>query len=109
MAREFSKAFYNSREWEKVRAFVLMRDRYICQKCGAPAQEVHHKVHLSPENIWDVKITLNPDNLMSLCKDCHFDEHRADKEAGKRKAHGMSAGACADGFHFDVSGQVVPD
>lgn len=109
MARLFSKKFYDSREWEEVRQFVLMRDRFICQLCGRPAQEVHHKIHLSPENIWDPKITLNPANLISLCKDCHFAQHTKDKEAGKRKANGLSEGDCREGFHFDASGQLVPD
>ena len=109
MARSFSKAFYKSRQWEEVRTFVLMRDRYVCQRCGRPAQEVHHKIHLSPENIWDPKITLNPDNLLSLCKECHFAQHVRDKEAGKRHKHGLSEGDCAEGYHFDASGQLVPD
>ena len=109
MARDFAKAFYHSKEWERVRTFVLMRDRYVCRICGRPAQEVHHKIHLSPANIWDTTITLNPENLISLCKDCHFEQHTKDKEAGKRRAHGLSEGDCAEGFHFDASGQLVPD
>ena len=109
MAREFSKAFYKSPEWEKVRKYVLMRDRYICQKCGGPAEEVHHIIHLSPENIWDPKITLNPNNLVSLCRADHFLIHVRDKEAGKRHKHGLSEGDCAEGYHFDASGQLVPD
>lgn len=109
MARQFSEKFYKSKEWEQVRKYVLMRDRYCCKHCGRPAQEVHHIIHLSPENIWDVKVTLNPDNLISLCKDCHFAQHVKDKEAGKRRAHGLSEGDCADGYHFDENGQLVPD
>ena len=109
MAQKYSKAFYHSKEWEQVRQYVLMRDRYMCQHCGKPAQEVHHKIHISPDNLWDVKVTLNPDNLVSLCKDCHFEEHKQDKAAGKRKSLGLSEGDCADGFHFDENGQVVPD
>lgn len=109
MAQKFSELFYQSKEWKQVREFVLMRDRYCCQRCGLPAQEVHHIIHLSPENIWDVKVTLNPQNLVSLCKECHFKEHRRDQAAGRRKALGLSEGDCADGFHFDESGQLVPD
>ena len=109
MAREFSSSFYHSKEWKKVRKYVLMRDKYLCQKCGAPAEEVHHIIHLTPENITDMSIALNPDNLIALCKDDHFAEHIQDKEAGKRKAHGLSEGDCADGYHFDESGQLVPD
>ena len=109
MAQSFSKSFYDSKEWAAVRAYALMRDRYKCTRCNNPAEEVHHIVRLSPENIWDVNITLNPDNLISLCKDCHFAEHKAEKEAGKYKANGKSYGDCRDGFHFDENGMLVPD
>ena len=109
MARSFSQAFYKSKEWEQVRNFVLMRDKYLCQKCGRPAQEVHHIIHLTPDNIWNVNITLNPDNLVSLCREDHFAEHKRDKEEGKRRRSGRSEGDCAEGYNFDENGQLVPD
>ena len=109
MSRDFSTAFYHSKEWERVRTYALMRDRYTCQKCGRPAQEVHHIIHLTPENIWDPNIALNPDNLMCLCREDHFRIHEEDKERGKRRANGLTEGDCADGFHFDETGQLVPD
>ena len=109
MARSFAKSFYDSKEWRAVRSYVLQRDRYQCTRCRMPAEEVHHIVRLSPDNIWDTNITLNPDNLISLCKDCHFAEHKAEKEAGKYKANGKSYGDCRDGFHFDENGMMVPD
>ena len=79
MSRAFSKAFYNSKEWQNVREGVLMRDKYLCVKCGRPAEEVHHIVHLTPENIGDDNVTMNPDNLMSLCKECHMKIHKEEK------------------------------
>ena len=106
IAREFSVSFYHSKEWKKVRKFVLMRDNYLCQICGAPAEEVHHKIHQTPRNIWNVSITLNPDNLVSVCTDCHFSIHKHDKD---RRKDGLSEGDCATGYHFDESGQLVPD
>ena len=109
LAREFAKEFYHSREWQKVRDYVLARDHYKCTRCPMPAEEVHHIIRLSPENINDVKITLNPENLISLCKDCHFAEHKREKEAGRRKANGTSYGDCREGFHFDENGMLVPD
>ena len=109
MARDFAKQFYHSKEWDRVRTYILMRDRYRCTRCSNPAEEVHHITRLSPENIWDKNITLNPDNLISLCKDCHFKEHEHDKEAGKAAANGRSYGDCAEGFHFDENGMLVPD
>ena len=99
MAQPWAESFYHSPEWARVREYVRMRDRFTCQKCGRPMQEVHHKIHLTRENIWDPKITLNPDNLISLCRDCHMKQHAEDD------------GRCAAGagFHFDESGQLVPD
>ena len=109
MSRKFAEAFYHSTEWKKVREFVLMRDRYKCTRCSSPAEEVHHIIRLSPENIWDPKITLNPDNLISLCKDCHFEEHKVEKVTGSLKAHGKEYGDCREGYHFDENGMLVPD
>ena len=71
MARDFAQAFYHSVAWHKARELVLMRDRYQCVRCKRPAEEVHHITRLSPDNIKDISITLNPDNLESLCGDCH--------------------------------------
>lgn len=83
MAKAYSKAFYRSKAWKQVRLYCLMRDRYLCQRCGRPAEEVHHITHLTPQNITDVRVSLNPDNLVSLCKDCHFAAHREDQADGR--------------------------
>lgn len=90
MAREFSKSFYNSKEWQRCRDYILKRDNYLCTKCGNPAEEVHHIIHLSPNNINDVSVTLNSDNLICLCKDCHFKEHQGDKLRGIKHSHGIN-------------------
>lgn len=75
--REFAKKFYNSTLWINVRDYVRKRDRYICQGCGAIGEEVHHKIHLSPDNIKDPTVAINPDNLILLCHACHMKEHEA--------------------------------
>ena len=108
MAKEYAKRFYDSKEWAQVRAFVLGRDRYICQVCGRPAQEVHHKKHINEANIWDTSITLNPDNLVSLCRDCHCNQHHKDRGNGNRK-HGNASDKkeVREGFKFDEHGQLV--
>lgn len=100
MAREFSKAFYDSKEWQQVREAVLKRDLYLCQHCGKPATEVHHIIHLSPDNIGDISVTMNMDNLVSLCRDCHFEEHRGEHGKG-RKAREESE------YMFDANGMLV--
>lgn len=103
MAREFAKAFYHSKEWEAVRKYCLLRDNYLCVRCGNPAEEVHHKIHLSPENINDITITLNPDNLTCLCRDCHFNEHKQDKADGIAKAKGLPVNP----YCFDENGMLI--
>ena len=32
---------------------------------------MHHIIELTPQNIHDNNVSLNPDNLMSLCWRCH--------------------------------------
>ena len=41
-----------------------------------PADVVHHKIPLTPENVDDPDISLNPDRLIALCDDCHTEVHR---------------------------------
>lgn len=102
MAREFAKSFYKSKEWENVRKAVLMRDNYLCVKCGRPAEEVHHIKHLSPKNINDPSISLNMDNLASLCRDCHFEEHRGEHARGREKSEEYNSQ-----YAFDENGYLV--
>lgn len=100
MAREFSKSFYNSKEWEFTREYILKRDKYLC-KCGRPATEVHHIIHLSPQNIGDTSITMNPDNLVSLCRECHFNEHKGEHGKGREIKENNP-------YTFDENGMLVP-
>lgn len=52
----------------------------MCERCFGrgkvvPAKVVHHKVHLTPDNITDPHVTLSYDNLQRLCQDCHAEVH----------------------------------
>ena len=105
MAKEFAKSFYRCKEWQRTREYVLKRDLYLCVKCGRPAEEVHHKKHLTPNNINDINISLNPNNLISLCKECHFETHREDKVKGLKERRKESV--CADEYCFDENGFLV--
>ena len=40
-----------------------------------PAEIVHHKEPLTPENITDLNITLGWGNLQALCRQCHAEVH----------------------------------
>lgn len=103
MARDFSKSFYRSKEWKTVREFCILRDHHACVKCGKPAEEVHHIIHLTPDNINNIQITLNPDNLICLCKECHFAEHRQDRADGIAEANGLPVYQ----YEFDDNGQLI--
>lgn len=79
MAKKFSQSFYHSKQWKEVRSYILTRDNYLCCRCGKPATEVHHIIHLTEANIGDTAITLNADNLISLCAECHKEQHYNDR------------------------------
>ena len=75
-----AKKFYKSKQWQRVRSIAWTRDRGLCQDCLrrgliTPAVEVHHIKELTPDNIDDASITLNLENLVSLCKECHANRH----------------------------------
>lgn len=100
MARNFSKSFYNSKEWNNVRTAVLMRDKYLCQHCGRPATEVHHIIHLTPDNVHDPAVSMNMDNLVSLCRDCHFEEHKGEHGKGLQTRESYE-------YTFDENGMLI--
>ena len=92
--REFARACYLSKEWRRARAYVFTRDAGLCVKCGAIGEIVHHKDHLTPENISDPEIALGEDNLELLCRDCHALAHTSDPPIG-------------GGLTFDEDGNVI--
>lgn len=105
MAKEYAKSFYNSKAWQKCRAAYIAEritiDGGMCEKCHEqPGEELHHIKYITLNNITDSNITLNPDNLMWLCKDCHFKEHREAmfKQYLKKKR------ILVDGMWFDDEG-----
>ena len=93
--------FYKSKQWEQVRQVALMRDKFLCQRCGRPAEIVHHKTRLSPENVNDPSISLNLKNLESLCSDCHFEEHRGEHCRGRINEE-------KNPYTFDENGLLIP-
>lgn len=53
-------------------------DGGLCEECHeALGYIVHHRTELTPENISDPAVTLDPSNLEYVCKDCHdrFEGH----------------------------------
>lgn len=78
--KPWAEGFYKSAAWKHCRELCMRRDAYLCRDCLAngvyrPAEEVHHIVELTPENISDPAVSLNPANLVSLCRECHRARH----------------------------------
>ena len=86
--KEWAASFYSGREWKHLREEVQRRDHRLCVDCLkkgliVPAEEVHHIEELTPENINDESVALNPDNLVCLCRECHKIRHGARKKRYK--------------------------
>lgn len=72
--------FYKTQAWRKARAAYLKTAGGLCERCLKAGliragEFVHHKEHLTPENVKDPAVALNPENLELLCRDCHMAEH----------------------------------
>lgn len=78
--KKFAEKLYKSTAWQQVRDAAWRRDRCLCQDClkrgrVVPAEEVHHIIPVTADNIDDATVTLNLNNLVSLCKECHKARH----------------------------------
>jgi hypothetical protein len=51
--------FYRSDEWHLARAIKICNQNGLCEKCGKPGNEVHHKIHLTIQNVDDPNVSLN--------------------------------------------------
>ena len=98
--KEWAKPFYNSEAWKIARTQTLLESGYTCEVCGSHAEEVHHEIELTPENISDPAISLNPRLLHPLCGDCH-------KRITKRQKHKRRPD-CEEEFYFDADGNLTP-
>lgn len=84
--QDWAVTFYSSGAWKKVRELAKKRDHYLCVDCLregkiTPAEEVHHIIALTPQNVNDPSVALNLSNLKSLCRECHkrYDPKRIPK------------------------------
>lgn len=58
--------------WLQKKAEILIRDNYACQKCGAKSHlNVHHLSYENGKLAWEYP----NEQLITLCKDCHENEH----------------------------------
>lgn len=85
--------FYRSDVWKIARAIKIANACGMCEECGAVGTEVHHIIHLTPENVSDPSIATNQENLKLLCNECH------------NKVHGRFEGKRE--YYFDSQGNLV--
>lgn len=81
MAREFARSLYTSKAWSELRFNLIISRGPICNRCKDvvldPSHLVaHHKIQLTPININNLDIALNPSNIEIVCSRCHNKEHR---------------------------------
>lgn len=56
---------------QKKKQEVKERDHNNCQVCNKPSQIVHHLLYRQ----FYPKLTLNSNNMIALCNDCHYHTH----------------------------------
>lgn len=104
MAAPFAKKLYASKAWKQCRDAYAAYKHGVCERCGAPGEEVHHKTYLTPGNVNDPEIVFGWKNLELLCRTCHNSEH----EKHKALKHGRPAREADVRIMFDENGQPVP-
>jgi len=72
--------FYSNELWRTFRMNLILERGSRCEHCGEdiirPIDIIgHHKIELTPENVHDHMISLNPDMVELVCYDCHNKEH----------------------------------
>jgi len=76
----YAVSFYKSKQWKDCRAAYAKSKGNLCERCYkkgliVPGIIVHHKTHITPDNIGNPDITLNWSNLELVCRDCHAQIH----------------------------------
>ncbi|EPR12488.1 hypothetical protein [Ruminiclostridium papyrosolvens] len=104
MAQEFSKAFYNSKEWKKCRKSYIKTVKGLCETCLSKGTIktgyiVHHTIKLTPDNINNPDITLNHELLRYDCLECHNTDELGEHN-GKQGVLPL--------YKFDEDGQLIP-
>ena len=97
-----------SPKWQKRRLEILQRDDFTCQMCGDKDKtlHVHHLYYDNEKEYWEYEDL----NLITLCEDCHSEEHDCDKESindsltflRKCGLTSIEINALLDSIYFDI-------
>ena len=71
--KPYAEAFYKSKAWTDCREAYARSVGGLCERClrdgrFTAGEIVHHKTHITPENITDPRVTLSWDNLELVCR-----------------------------------------
>ena len=103
MYHKIAHPFYGTAKWKNCRATYMKKKHYVCERCGKPADVVHHIQHLHGTDYWDnPKKAFGEDNLMALCHNCHNTIHHS----SQRIADGYSVNMVTG--EVEVSPPVPP-
>jgi len=75
------QSFYTSSRWRKFRNVIIAERGSVCESCGKvianplDCELDHDPIELTPENVNDADVSLNPDNVKVKCNDCHNKRH----------------------------------
>ena len=96
MSEELRATVYSDPRWRRLRAEVLARAHYRCQRCSVRAKrlDVDHVIPIvdAPE------LAFARSNLVALCQGCHRVAD-ARRQADKQRGYSLDAGA--DGWPVD--------
>lgn len=74
-------SFENQKKWLKVKSEAIVRDNFQCRICNKKYDlDVHHILYQSEHP----ELSLDIENLMTLCIDCHNKMHENDKHQFRR-------------------------
>jgi hypothetical protein len=85
-------SFYCSEKWQKFRLLIIAECGPVCKTCGKVISNPldceldHYPIELTPENVCDTNISLNPDNVKVSCHACHDKRHH---RFGNQPEHGI--------------------
>lgn len=99
--RSVDSKFYKGKRWKKTREAYIKTVGGLCERCLKngeikPAYIVHHKVHLTEDNVSDDQYAYDFNNLEALCLECHNAEHFGNTKTKER-------------YKIDEMGRVIID
>lgn len=99
-------AFYNSDIWRKFRLSLIAERTnkddglLYCEYSGVPIANLfevvaHHKTPLTPQNVNDFSISLNPENIMLVTHRAHNEIHKRFGHCTERKVYYVYGAPCS--------------